>query len=183
MHACTDRLESPCHHPTCVVSSSTYLFGWTNHGAVTASNGANTTKMRSQQRQKDRTSECSGLCHLGRYGSHFFSAQGCPKAGKKKIAKKKNTFSYGRTIQWATKSDRPDPVLGSFWQVRTHAMMQNRDHLGELQHVIVWAIICNNKKHHEQTVMQTIFEKCSHAMEVMATENLTVADFKQYSKQ
>ena len=53
--------------------------------------------------------------------------------------------SYGRTIQWAVRSGRPDPVLGSFWQVRTHAMMWNRDHLGELHHVIVWAIICNNK--------------------------------------
>ena len=27
--------------PTCIVSSSTYLFGWTDHGAVTASRGAN----------------------------------------------------------------------------------------------------------------------------------------------
>ena len=32
--------------------------------------------------------------------------------------------------------------------------MNNSGHLGEL-HVIVWAIICNNKKHHERTVTQT----------------------------
>ena len=45
--------------PTCVVSSSMHLFGWTDHGAVTASNGANTTKMRSHHGQKDQTNECS----------------------------------------------------------------------------------------------------------------------------
>ena len=89
----------PLPPPTCVVSSSTYLFGWTDHGAVTASSGANTTKMRWQQRQKYQTNERSGLCHLGRYGSHFFCAQGCPKAGKKnrKTQKSKSIFSYGRT--------------------------------------------------------------------------------------
>ena len=31
----------PLPPPTCVVSSSTYLFGWTDHGTVTASSGAN----------------------------------------------------------------------------------------------------------------------------------------------
>ena len=36
--------------------------------------------------------------------------------------------------------------------------MYNRDHLGELHHVMVWAIICINKKHHEQTVTLTVFE-------------------------
>ena len=48
VRACTERLLSPCHH----VSSSTYLFGWTDLGARTASSGANTTKVRSQQGQK-----------------------------------------------------------------------------------------------------------------------------------
>ena len=56
----------PLPPPTSVVSSSTYRFGWTDHGAVTASNGANTTKMPSQQGQKDQTNERSGLRHLGR---------------------------------------------------------------------------------------------------------------------
>ena len=42
---------SPLPRPTCVVSSSTYLFGCTNHD-VTASSGFNTAEMRSQQGQK-----------------------------------------------------------------------------------------------------------------------------------
>ena len=37
--------QTDCPPPTCVVSSSTYPFGWTDHGAVTASSGANTTKI------------------------------------------------------------------------------------------------------------------------------------------
>ena len=45
--------------------------------------------------------------------------------------------SFGRTIQRAIWSDRPDPVAASFRQVRTHAMMYNRDHLCELPHVFV----------------------------------------------
>ena len=85
--ACSDRLLSPCHPPTCVVSSSTYLLGWTDHGAVTASNGANTTKIRWQQGQKDQTNDRSGLCHLGRYDIHFLCAQSCQKGRQKKIAK------------------------------------------------------------------------------------------------
>ena len=44
----------PLPPTTCVVSSSTYPSGGTQHGAVTASNGACTTKMLSQQRQKDQ---------------------------------------------------------------------------------------------------------------------------------
>ena len=78
--ACTDRLLSPCHHQP--VSSSTNLFGWTVHGGFTASNGANTTKMRSQQGQEDQANQRAGLNHLGRYGSHFFCERGCPKDEK-----------------------------------------------------------------------------------------------------
>ena len=107
----------PLPPPTCVVSSSTHVFGWTDHGASTASSGANITRMRPQQGQEDQTNERSGLCHLGRYGSHFFCAQGCRKAGKKNCKTQKIIeFSYGRTMQWLE-------VLGGFWQVRTHAMM------------------------------------------------------------
>ena len=79
LHRRTVEVE-PVPPPTCVVSSSTCLFGWTDHGAVTASSGA-------LRGRKDHTDERSGLCHLGRHG--FFSAQGCPKAGKTKIAKLK----------------------------------------------------------------------------------------------
>ena len=69
----------------------------------------------------------------------FFLCTRLPEGWQKKNRKnqKAKAFSCGRTIQWALKSDRPDPVLGSFWQIRTHAMMWNRDHLGEFHHVIV----------------------------------------------
>ena len=67
-----------------VVSSSTYLFGWTDDGAVTASSGANTTKMRSQQRKKDQTNERSGLCHLGRHGSYFYCVKSASRPTKRK---------------------------------------------------------------------------------------------------
>ena len=39
---------------------------------------------------------------------------------------KKKTFSYGHTIQQATRSDRPDPVPGSFREVRTHSTMKKK---------------------------------------------------------
>ena len=132
----------PLPPPACVVSSSTYLFGWT----VTASHGAFTTKMRSQRGQKDQTNEHSGLCHLGRYGSHFYCVQCCPKAGKKCKTQKLISLSCGRTIERAIKSDRSGPVPASVWQVCTHTMMWNRDHLCELPYVIVRAIICKNEK-------------------------------------
>ena len=51
----------PLPPPTCVVSSSANLFGWTDHGAVTASNGANTKKMWLQQGQNDQTHQRRGL--------------------------------------------------------------------------------------------------------------------------
>ena len=40
-------------------------------------------QLRSQQGRQVQTNERSGLCHLGRYGSHFYCVQGCPKASKK----------------------------------------------------------------------------------------------------
>ena len=82
----------PLPPPTRVVSSSTYLFGWTNHGFVTASNGANTTKMRSQQGQNDQTNERSGLCHLGRHGSHFFFL--CTRLPEGRQKKTQNSKKY-----------------------------------------------------------------------------------------
>ena len=69
----------------------------------------------------------------------IFSVHKAARRPAKKIAKIK-AFSSDRTTQWAVRSDRPDPVPGSFWQVRTHAMMWNRDHLG-VHHVLVWALI------------------------------------------
>ena len=38
----------PLPPPTCVVSSPTQMFGWTDHGASTTSSGANTTKTSSE---------------------------------------------------------------------------------------------------------------------------------------
>ena len=71
-----DRLHrqtvKPLPTPTCLVSSSTYLFGWTDHGAVTTSSGANTTKRWSQQGPKDQTNERRGFCHLGVRFVRFF---------------------------------------------------------------------------------------------------------------
>ena len=39
--AWTDGLFEALTPPICAVTSSTYLFGWTDHGAVTATSGAN----------------------------------------------------------------------------------------------------------------------------------------------
>ena len=52
----------------------------------------------------------------------------CPRLPEGQQQKNRETqkfiaFSNGRTIQWAFRSDRPGPVLESFWQVRTRAMM------------------------------------------------------------
>ena len=46
----------------------------------------------------------------------------CPKASKKKT-QNVTACSHCRTFQWAMRSDRSDFVPGSFWPVRTHAMM------------------------------------------------------------
>ena len=46
-----------------------------------------------------------------------------PAKRKHRKTQKVIAFSYDRTIQWAIRSDRPDPVLGRFWQVRKHAIM------------------------------------------------------------
>ena len=66
--------------PTYVVSSSTRMLDWTDHGA-------NTTKMRWQQRQKDQINERSGFCHLGRHGNHF----SVPKAVRRPAKKANNS--------------------------------------------------------------------------------------------
>ena len=108
MRACTDRLSFPWPPPmSCVVSSSTYLFGCKDHGAVTASSG------------KVSTNECRG--------GH--SAEVAARRPAKKIAKLQKAFSCFRTVQQAIESDRPDPFLGSYRQVRTHRMMQDKGHL------------------------------------------------------
>ena len=103
---------------------------------------------------------------MGLYGSHFLLCTGVPEGQQKNRKTQKVTaFPYGRAIQVALKSDRPNPVPGSFREVRMHPMMCNRDHLGELHHVIVWAIICNNKQaprtNSNATVHLTVFQNFS----------------------
>ena len=56
--------------------------------------------LRWQQVQKRQTNERSGLCHLGLHGSHFFCAQGCPKASKKnRKTQKVLAVSNGQIVQ------------------------------------------------------------------------------------
>ena len=134
------------------------MFGWTKHGAVTASSGDNTTKMRWQQRQKDHTNESSGLCHFRRYGSHFFCAQGCPKASKLKIAKLKNKSIFQRShnsVGYKARSSRPS--VGKFL-ANPHARNDVEPRPpGRTPSWNSLAIICKNKK----TVSITPFA-CDH---------------------
>ena len=147
MGACTDRLLNPCHHPP--VSAPT------------------PRRCEGSKDKKTKQTTVLDLCHLRRYGNHFFLCKGLHEDGQKESQKLKNVkaFSHGRTLQWAIRSDDPDPVLGSFWQVRTHA----RD---DVEPRPPWRTpSCNSlgnhlqqqKEHFEQTVAQTLFEKCSRA--------------------
>ena len=78
VRACTDRLLiKPCDHPASSIRPRICSVGRT----MTPSQLQDTTKMRSQQGQKDQTNESSGLYHLGRSGSHLYRVQSCPKAG------------------------------------------------------------------------------------------------------
>ena len=43
----------------------------------------------------------------------IFSVYKAARRPAKKSQNSKRAFSYDRTVQWATKSDRPDPVLAS----------------------------------------------------------------------
>ena len=54
----------------------------------------------------------------------IFLRERLPEAVKNRKTKIEKAFSHGRTIQRDIKSDRPDPVPGSFR--RTHSMMQKR---------------------------------------------------------
>ena len=125
MSACTERLVSPCHHrPVSSVRPRICLVGRTM--------GPSQPQMAPTQRRCDRREDKK------------------TKPNKRAFL----TLPFGTiwqsfllcTIQWATRSYRPDPVPGSFQEVSTHPIMNNRDHLGQLHHLIVWAIICNNKK-------------------------------------
>ena len=181
MHRQTGK---PLQPPTCVFSSTTYLFGWTDHGDVTASNGANTTRMRSQQGQKGPNKRAFWTLPFGTIWKSFLLCKRLPEGRQKNLEHflKEIVFSYGCKIQRVIKSDRPEPVPGSFRQICTHAMIWNRDHLCESPHVVVQAIIYNTqKKHHEQTITQTILEKSSHGKGVVGTVYMTV--FQKLSRQ
>ena len=119
---------------------------------------------------------------MGRDGSHFFCAQGCPKAGKQKSQNSKVVAFFlwsHNSVGCKVRSSRPS--AGKFL-VSSHA----RD---DLEPRPPWRTpSCNSlgnhlqqrKKHHEQTVTQTVFEKCSHAKGVMATVFLDgISDFSR----
>ena len=98
----------PLPPPTCVVSSSTYLFGWTDHGAVTASSGANTTKMRRQQGRKDHTNK-----RLGAIWQSFFQCTRLPEGGQKKSQNSKinSIFLWSHnSVGFQVRSSRPSAV-------------------------------------------------------------------------
>ena len=108
--ACTDRLLSPCHHrPASSLRPRICLVGRT---------------MAPSELQAAPTPR-SWTLPFGTIWQSFFLRTRLPESRLKKHRKtlKVMAFSCSRTIQWALKSDRPDPVLGGFWQVRTHAMM------------------------------------------------------------
>ena len=134
-------LVSPCHHPpasslrpTCPV----WLDGpWRRHSLKRRQHHEDAIAARTTG-----TKQMSVLdfAHLGTIGQVIFvCAQGYPKAGKKKIAKtqKVGAFFLWSHIQWAMRSDRPDPPGG--FPASPHA----RD---ECRIETSWRIICNNKK-------------------------------------
>ena len=114
MSACADRLASPCHRPP--VSSLRPRICLVGRSRAPSQPQTAPTPRRCGRSKDQRTNQVgAGLCHLGRYGGHFCCVKGCPKASKK--TKKRQTQDnfgvfYSRNIQWAIKSDRPDPVSG-----------------------------------------------------------------------
>ena len=103
--------------------------------------------------------------------SIFIVYEACRRPTKNRQCQKVITFSNDRTIQRDTKSDRPDPVPAS-----PHALdAVDKKHLCELPQEIVQAILCNTKKHHEQTVKLPVFENVHMRKKgVMGTVHMTV---------
>ena len=159
--ACKDRLLSPCHNPP--VSSllpRKCLVGLTKAPSQLQ---AAPTPRRCDGSKDKKTNQTSVLnfCHFGRYGSHFFCAQGCPKAGKKECKKSKSNsivlWSHN-SVGYKVRSSRPSS--GRF-QASPHA----RDDVDRTE--TPWQTpSCNSlgshlqqqKKHHEQTLTLPVLE-------------------------
>ena len=90
--ACTDRLLSPCHHPP--VSSLLPRICLVGRTVAPSQLQAAPTPRRCDGSRDTKTKQMSVLDHLGRYGSHFFCAQSCPKAGKKKSQNSKSNSIF-----------------------------------------------------------------------------------------
>ena len=145
--ACTDRLVSPCHRPP--VSSLRPRIGLVGRTMAPSQHQTAPTPRRCR-RSKDKKTKQMNVLDFAIWDDlkSFLLCKTLPEGRQKKNrhTQKVMAFSDGRKTQWASKSDRPDRVHGSVRQVCTHAMMQNRDHLCELAHVIDQTIICNTKK-------------------------------------
>ena len=141
---CTDRLVSPCptHLRHLFVRVSVSLDGpWHRHSLKRRQHNEDAIEAKTKRPKKK-------FRNLGRYGSHLFCAQGCPKAGKKKncttcVSLKNILLRSHNSVRHRVRSSRP---TSGIWQVRPLAMVQNRDQIGEHHHEISRAIICNNKK-------------------------------------
>ena len=111
--ACTDRLLSPCDHPP--VSSlrpRICLVGRTM--APSQLQAAPTPRRFDRSKKKRPNKRAFWTLPFGTIWQSFLLCTRLPE-GKQK--------NRGRTILWTVRSDRPDPVPGSFWQVCTHAIM------------------------------------------------------------
>ena len=121
--ACTDRLLSPCHHaPVSSLLPRNWLDGpWRRHSFKRRQHHEDAMAARTKRPNK----RAFWTLPFGTIRQSFFLCRNLPEGRQKKNRKSEKiiSFSYGRTIQWAFRSDRPDPVLGSFWQLRTHSMM------------------------------------------------------------
>ena len=117
-----------------------------------------------QARTKRRNKRAFWTSPFGTIWQSFFLYTRLPEGRKNRKTQKVIAFSYGRTIQWAFRSDRPDPMLGSFWQGRTHAVMQNRDHLGDLHHKEQKSI---TNKHERKQYLQNVHMQRSNGDSIL----------------
>ena len=166
MGACTDRLLSPCHHPP--VSSLRPRVCLVGRTVAPSQLQAAPTPRRCDG-SKDKKTKHTSVVDFAIWDDMaviFFCAQGCPKAGKKNLKTQKSNCIFLRShnsVGHKVTSSRPS--AGKFLTSpharddveprpprRTPSFKSLDNHLQQ------------QKKHHEQTVTQTVFEKCSHAM-------------------
>ena len=119
--ACTDRLLSPCHLCRLFFHVNVWFDGpWRRHNFKQRQQHKDAMAARTKRPNK----RAFWTLPCGTIWQPFFLCTRLPEdLQKQSQTQKVIAFSNGRTIQWAFRSDRQDAVLGSFWQVRTHAMM------------------------------------------------------------